>query len=615
MSATSPPYRPISDYALIGNTHTAALVGRDGSIDWCCLPHFDSGAVFCRLLDTERGGFLRLGPAGEHSSSRRYGEDGPVLETEFTVPGGRVRVTDFMHSARIAQSRLGIDDPHCHRLLRRVDGLAGCVTLELTFRPTFDFARKPAEISLTPDGARASATDEILLLRVTPAAKLKLNEGTVSAHLDVRAGERLWVVLSHGGAQAGNDSLVAADPEALLEETRRHWREWQALCTYEGPYVPQVRRSAMVLKLLSFAPTGALVAAPTSSLPEQIGGVRNWDYRYCWLRDAALVLHALMSIGYHEAAMDFFRWLEALGESEREGDLQIMYRLDGGRDLPEHELHHLAGYRGSAPVRTGNAAVGQKQLDVYGHVLDAALRCLEEMNEPIRPGLRAVLRRLADRAAACWREPDQGLWEVRGPPQQFVSSKLMCWVALDRALRLEAAGKLQGDVPGWRRERDAVRAAILEQGYNAAAGAFTQVLGGNALDASALLMPLVGFLPATDERMISTVRCIAEQLSAHGLVCRYRSEDGLAGGEATFAICSFWMVDNLALQGRLDEARALFERIAAFSSDLGLLSEQIDPVSGELLGNYPQGFTHLALIQSALTIDAVQRRQREGAEP
>lgn len=608
MSAPGPAYRAISDYALIGNTHSAALVGLDGSIDWCCLPHFDSGAVFCRLLDAHRGGFLRLAPVGEHASSRRYREDGPVLETDFAGPAGSARITDFMHAARIAHSRLGADDADCHRLLRRVDGLSGCVELHLQFRPTFDFARKSCELRLISGGVQALAEEEQVLLRVTPEVPLEIAGGMVSARMKVRAGDRLWIVLSHGGVvDTDQASLVAADPEDLLEETCRHWHEWQALCTYAGPFAAQVRQSAMVLKLLSFAPTGALVAAPTTSLPEQIGGVRNWDYRFCWLRDSALVLHALMSIGYHEGAMDFLRWLETLCEGEC-ASMQIMYRLDGSRELPERELLHLAGYRGSVPVRIGNAAAGQKQLDVYGHVLDAALMCLKGMEVPISAGLQTVLRHLANQAASCWREPDQGLWELRGPPEQFLSSKLMCWVALDRAVQLAAAGKLQGDVQAWCREREAIRDAILTQGYDSTIGAFTQVLEGRALDASALLIPLVGFLPATDERMLSTVERIAEQLTKHGLVYRYRSEDGLAGGEATFAICSYWMVDNLALQGRIEEASLLFERIASFGSDLGLLAEEIEPVSGELLGNYPQGFTHLALIESALTIDAMQRR-------
>jgi GH15 family glucan-1,4-alpha-glucosidase len=361
-----------------------------------------------------------------------------------------------------------------------------------------------------------------------------------------------------------------------------------------------------VLKLLTFGPSGALVASPTTSLPAEIGGVRNWDYRFCWLRDASLVLHALMSIGYHEAAMDFFRWLEDLCVGEC-GELQIMYRLDGSRDLPEHELPHLAGYRESAPVRTGNAAASQKQLDVYGHVLDAALLCLEGMQAPMRAGLVRVLQHLADQACTRWREPDQGLWEMRCEPRHFLSSKLMCWVALDRALRLAATGKLQGDEARWRAERDAIRYTVLEQGFNKKIGAFTQVLDGSDLDASALLMPLVGFLPATDQRMLSTVKRIEERLTAHGLVYRYVNDDGIVGGEATFAICSFWLVHNRALQGRIGEACELFERVVSFGSDLGLLSEEIDPVNRQLLGNYPQGFTHLALIESALAISRARR--------
>jgi len=612
MPAPASAYRPISDYALIGNTHSAALVGTDGSIDWCCLPHFDSGAAFCRLLDADKGGFMRVAPVGEFRASRRYSDGTAVVETDFSGAGGSIRLTDFMHSQRIAHSRLGVEDPHCHRLLRRVEGLAGKVEVELVFRPTLDFARRPVRLEPADAGVCAIGEYEHLLLRVQPAAQFEIRGDAAFARFQLVPGERVWIVLSHGDAQSGDAALHIADPERLLAETYRHWREWDGMCTYEGPFAPQVRLSARVLKMLTFGPTGGLVAAPTSSLPERIGGVRNWDYRFCWLRDASLVLHALMSIGYHEAAMDFFQWLEGLCIEEC-GELQIMYRLDRDAKLPEQELRHLAGYAGSAPVRIGNAAAGQKQLDIYGHVLDSALVCLEGMEAPMRHGLGRVLRHLADQAAAHWREPDQGFWETRCEPRHFLSSKLMCWTALDRAVRLAAAGKLEGDVRHWQQERDAVRDAILHHGWNAAAGTFTQALDGADLDASALMMPLVGFLPATDERMRSTVERIRERLTAHGLVYRYLNDDGVAGGEATFAICSYWLVDNLALQGRLEEACELFEHVGSFASDLGLLSEQIDPMSGQLLGNYPQGFTHLGLIHSALTIAREQRRL--GASP
>ncbi|MGH7530311.1 MAG: glycoside hydrolase family 15 protein [Gemmatimonadales bacterium] len=592
------PDRLIADYALIGNTHSAALVGSDGSIDWCCLPHFDSGAVFCRILDATRGGYFRIGPSGKGHARRRYTPDTAVLETDFETDGGRVRLTDFMPAPRLVQSRLEKDSHIYHRVVRIVEGLGGQVALDLAFRPTFDFARAPARLSLTQGGARAEADGAVLELRLRPTPTLTVRGDTIHARLDVEAGTRITVDLAYGDDAAG--VAPAADAAALLEETRRRWNEWEALCTYRGPYGPLVRRSARVLKLLTFGPTGGLVAAPTTSLPEEIGGVRNWDYRFCWLRDSALVLSALMALGYRAAALDFFDWLDELCFAECE-NVQIMYRLDGSPELPERELSHLSGYRGSRPVRIGNAAAGQRQLDTYGYVLDAALLGLAYLR-PVGEGLWHVLRHLAEQAATNWREPDQGIWETRGPPQQYLSSKLLCWVALDRATRFARTAGLDGDVDRWRAEAETIRHTILQDGYDPGVGAFTQALGSPRLDASALLMPLVGFLPATDERVRSTVDRIQERLTVHGLVYRYLSDDGLPGGESTFAICTFWLVDNLALQGRVDEARALFERLTGYASDLGLLAEEIEPVSGQLLGNYPQGYTHLALIRSALAI-------------
>lgn len=601
-------YRPISDYAVIGNTHSAALIGRDGSIDWCCLPHFDSPAVFCRLLDARQGGYFKVGTTGAHRMSRHYAAHGAALETDFSTAGGAIRVADFMHSERLASSRLGIDNGHCHRVLRCVDGVDGEVELEVAFRPSFDYARQAPIWRHSASGWHVSGGKQHLLLQSTPALEWHLRGDLAHARLLVRAGDRAWIIVSHTDAAALQAPPPVGDPEALYDETRRHWEEWDRLYTFDGAYQAQVRISARVLKLLTFGPTGALIAAPTTSLPERIGGVRNWDYRFCWLRDSALVLRALMSIGYHEAAMDFFRWLEGLCQDECE-PLQIMYRIDGDRELPEQELKHLEGYRGSVPVRIGNAAAQQKQLDAYGHVLDAVLVCHEGMHMSLSTGLRRVLAKLADEAAAHWREPDQGLWESRGPPRHFVSSKLMCWVALDRAVRLALSAGLEGDADHWRAESEAVRRAILMHGYDPGAEAFTQAFDSAELDASALLIPLVGFLPADDERMIRTVQSIRNRLMPRGLVNRYGSSDGVAGGEAAFAMCSFWMVDNLALQRRVDEACELFEHVISFSSDLGLLSEEIDPVTGELLGNYPQGFTHLALIESALRISAALRRQ------
>jgi GH15 family glucan-1,4-alpha-glucosidase len=591
-------YRPISDYALIGNTFTAALVAPDGAIDWCCLPHFDSGAVFWRLLDARRGGCFRVGPVAPCDARRHYLEDSAVLVTEFEDAAGHVRLTDCMPAPPLRDAEPVPHAPRYRMLLRRIEGLRGRMEIELLFKPGVDFGRQPTRLQPAPGGCSAIAAEQSLHLTVAPGVPLQAHDGAVRARLQVQAGQVMWVVLSHDGdAPAAG---LPEDPARLLEETLRHWRDWCLQCSYRGPYEAEVALSARVLKLLTFTPTGAIVAAPTTSLPERIGGVRNWDYRFCWLRDSALVLHSLLSIGYENAADRFFQWLTALWRPDRR--LQIMYRLDAGEHLPEVVLPHLEGYCGSRPVRVGNGAARQVQLDIYGHLLDAAWVYLEGRGTAVREELARVLAFLADEAARHWRQPDQGLWEMRREPSHHVSSKLMCWVALDRALKLAQAGRLRGDTALWQREREAIRQAIHTHGFNPRLGAFTQTLGGETLDASVLMMSIVGFLPATDPRMRSTVTCIREHLTQRGLVYRYQGRDGFDDGEGSFAICSFWMVDNLALLGRVDEARALFEHLLSFASDLGLLSEEIEPADGRLLGNYPQGYTHLALIRSAQTI-------------
>lgn len=594
-------YRPIGDYALIGDAHTAALVATDGSIDWLCWPHFDDPAVFCRLLDAQRGGWFRVGPVGEHAVSRTYAGDTNVLTTTFRSSGGAVRLTDLMPARQRGTDASGEDlEPSC-QVLRLVEGLAGEMEIEVEFRPTFDYDRTETALAVRHDGAVAHANGATLILD----CPVELESGASDAlhgRLRVAADDRFWVTLSYRSESApAEPALRGPAPDVMLEETLAYWRRWSAGCSYAGPYHELVRRSALTLKLLTFAPTGALVAAPTTSLPEEIGGARNWDYRYAWLRDASLILSAFEGIGYHREATDFFGWL---GEVCLRGghDLKIMYRIDGSPELPERTLDHLEGYRRSRPVRIGNAAAGQRQLDVYGEVLDAASLHVEYLGQP-DADIWGVLWRLADQAAARWREPDQGIWEVRGGARHFLYSKLLCWVALDRAIRLaERAGLADGRPTRWRRTRGEIRRAILTRGYDPELGAFTQALGEQALDASALALPLLGFLPATDPRVRSTVQRIQERLTGHGLVYRYLADDGLPGSEATFALCSFWLVDNLASAARVDEAQALFERVTGYANDVGLLAEEIDPASGDLLGNYPQGFTHLALIRSALTI-------------
>lgn len=585
-------YRPVADYAVIGDGRTVALVASDGSIDWLCVPDIDSDAVFCRLLDDRKGGFFRVGPRSEHSSARRYLGDTNVLVTTFTTPTGVVQLTDLMPAPGAALPST---------VLRLVEGVSGTVDVEIELRATFGYAAASTETVTTANGAVASSGHEQLTLRA-PAALSADGLGGARAVTSVRAGDRFWVTATlepTSGAQ-----LAAVDGDAVLEETLDYWRQWSARCTYQGPYHDLVRRSALTLKLLAFAPTGAVVAAPTTSLPEEVGGVRNWDYRYAWLRDASLMLYALQSIGYHDEADAFFGWLERLCLASRDR-VQIMYTVNGGDELTEGTLDHLDGWRSSRPVRVGNAAAGQTQLDVYGEILDAAHLHLDAMPEAFDASTWEVLALLADRAAQRWREPDEGIWEVRGGQRHFLYSKLLCWVALDRALQIADAHDAPGDRSLWKSERDAIREAILTDGWNAEIGAFTQAFGETTLDASALALSTVGFLPPTDARVRSTVAAIQERLTSDGLVYRYLPEhtpDGLPGGEATFVMCSFWLVDNLALAGQVGEARALFERVAGYANDVHLFAEEIDPASGELLGNFPQGFTHLALIRSAFAI-------------
>ena len=609
-------YLPIADYAVVGDCHTAALIARDGSVDWYCPTRFDGPAVFCRLLDADRGGFFGLAPTGRFSSERRYRGATNVLETTFAAAGGRVRLTDFMPIHDRTPSSRGYDVGTSRRIVRLVEGLGGEVELELRFRPTFDYARASTDLRAAADGGAVATADGQFLALAAPGVALDADgDGGLRGRLRLRGGERRWLILSDvDDAERAREALAAADSDDELAGTIRYWEDWAALCDYRGPYRSEVLRSALVLKLLTYDPTGAIVAAPTTSLPEEIGGERNWDYRYTWLRDSAFILYALMTVGYQAAAADFFDWLGEACRLDPTTDPQIMYAVDARREIPERTLDHLEGYCGSRPVRIGNAAAGQRQLDIYGEVLRAAyLRYRGAEGAAERPAVApwTLLRGLIERAAEQWCGPDRGIWEVRGEPRHFLHSKLMCWSALDRGIRLAEEHRLEAPLDRWRRTRDAIRRAILERGYNAARGAFTQSFGGAALDASALAIPRVGFLPPTDPRVRMTIERIRAELSHDGMIYRYLSEDGLRGSEGTFALCSFWLVDALALGGRLDEAHALFERLVGYANDVGLLAEEIDPGTGVLLGNFPQGLTHLGLIGSAVNL---AKAAKHGAE-
>lgn len=593
-------YLPLNDYAIIGDAHTAALVARDGSIDWCCWPAFDSPAVFCRILDSQRGGYFRIGPtSGNYSCSRSYDGLTNVLQTTFETDGGRAGLTDLM-PVNPKDNERGEDVASGYEILRLIEGVNGSVEMEIVFRPTFDYGRGDTTLSICDEGALAKANSEGLAL-YCPLALSKDSRGALTGKFRLTAGKRVWISLRYVTSPSEDERPHLGDADARLARTISYWKQWCKTSTYQGPYSELVHRSALVLKLLTFEPTGALVAAPTTSLPEEIGGIRNWDYRFTWLRDSALIIYALQLIGYRQEATDFFDWLDRLRLAHH-GDMQIMYTVRGESDLTEYTLEHLSGYRGSRPVRVGNSAYNQRQIDVYGEVLDAVHLYHELMRQAVKADWWDEVCFMADQAAMRWREPDHGIWEVRGGKRHFLYSKLMCWVALDRAIKLAARSGRQTPTARWADVRSQIGSAILAEGYNPDVGAFTQVLGGSALDASALVIPFTGFLSADDPRVVSTVQAIGEQLTSNGMIYRYLTEDGLPGREGAFAMCTFWLADNLALAGRVDEAREVFERIISYANDTGLLSEEIDPLTGDLLGNYPQGFTHLSLIRTALHI-------------
>ena len=574
-------YRPIADYGVIGDTCSAALVARDGAIDWYCAPRFDAPPLFARLLDAGQGGAFTLSSAAPFTVERRYLSGSNVLETIQRTSDGVLRLTDFMD--------LSIGPPG--GIIRRVEALAGEIEVEIGIDPRAGWRSGQPRFVREPWGVMIAGGHREMALTSSAAIPWQERPG-LHARLLVKPGAPLWLRLAP--TTGAEEPLTSADAEEHLEETLGHWRRWIARCCYEGPYREAVERSALALKLLTYAPSGAIVAAPTTSLPETLGGVRNWDYRYVWLRDAAFVLNALQDVGYHDEAMAFWRYIEALGFEE---ELLNFYTVEGERPPQEVLIEDLDGYMNSRPVRVGNDAADQLQLDLYGELMEATYTCQVRMGEP-HPRLQPVLRRLIAQATQQWREPDTGIWELRGEPRHLLHSKVMCWVTLDRAICLAERGWLAGDVEQWRAQRSEIHASVLAQGYHEARGAFTQAYGSDALDATALLLPGLGFIAAHDPRMRATLAAIQQELGRDGLVYRYLADDGLPGREGAFVACSFWLVDALRLDGQLEAAHEVFERILGFSNDLGLLSEQVDPSSGALLGNFPQGLSHLALIRA-----------------
>jgi GH15 family glucan-1,4-alpha-glucosidase len=592
----------IEDYALVGDCHTAALVGRDGSIDWLCWPRFDSEACFAALLGKpEHGRWLIAPQARPARVSRRYRDRTLILETDFETAHGAVTVIDFMP----------VRESTCH-LVRIVLGRRGRVPMRMEFVLRFNYGASVPWVSRLPDGAlRAIAGPDMVVLRTS--APLKGEGLTTVSRFTIGAGETIPFVLSYGSSYSPIEP--PGDVTEMLERTESFWQKWADRCSYSGEWSDAVTRSLITLKALTYAPTGGIVAAPTTSLPERLGGVRNWDYRICWLRDATIVLLALMHAEYIEEAEAWRRWLQrAVAGSPDQA--QIMYGLAGERRLDEWVVEWLPGYAGSHPVRIGNAAAGQFQLDIYGEVIDA-------MHQARKGGLEsdavtwAIQSAMLEHLVSVWTKPDQGIWEVRSGPRHFTYSKVMAWVAVDRAIRSVEQFRLKGPVRRWRALRKRIHDEVCHKSFNARLNSFVQSYGSRELDASLLLIPSTGFLPPEDPRVRGTLEAIERHLTVDGLVLRYRSKrvvDGLPRGEGFFLACSFWLADNYVMQGRREEARALFERLLALRNDVGLLSEQYDLRAHRMLGNFPQAFSHVGLINTAfnLTQDSSPARQRRG---
>src|SRR4051812_23539370 len=604
-------FRPIADYGLLADCTSSALVDRDGSLDWLCLPHYDSPAVFARMLDPEAGHWS-ITPVGPSTSARRYVPGTLVVETTFTTPTGSARLVDAMAFAPGQRGHdVGRDAPH--EVLRLAEGVSGTVDFELEVAPRPEYGLVRPLFRQEEDGGRTFGGPN--QIHVSAGVPVTIDDSTMRARFSVAAGEQVGFALHW--AAVTSPRPMAAPPEAVharIEDTIEAWRSWEAEHDiYDGPHRDLVRLSARVLKGLTFRPTGAIVAAPTAALPEGVGGERNWDYRFSWIRDSSLTLEALYIGACPDEAEDFVSFMtSSAGGRAGEGSLQIMYGIRGEHDLSERHLGHLRGWRDSSPVRVGNGAWDQTQLDVYGELMNA-LHVYQGRLGELHPEIQAFVADLADTAARRWQETDSGIWEMRGEPRHHLSSKVLCWVALDRAVSLAPALGEHAKTEAWAAERDRIRDAILERGWSEKRQAYAQAFASDELDGAQLLLPIYGFLPATDERMRSTIEAIARELTEDGLVLRYRAQeglnaDGLSGEEGTFVICSFWLVSCLAQAGEVERAEDLFEQLAGYANDLGLLGEEIDTANGEQLGNFPQAYSHIGLITAAHEIDKARGR-------
>ena len=595
---------PIGDYALIGDCRSAVLVSRDGSIDWLCLPRFDSPSVFAALLDAAGGGRFRIRPTGAYQVERRYLPETNIVETTFSGPAGAVVLRDLMPVSSEADKRSSLTPEH--EILREVEGLSGAVELEILYKPRPDYARlRPRIRQRQALGFWCELGSAVLCLRSELPLELAADEQSVGGVASVRAGERVYLSLTYSAEGPAVVPMLGESARRKVERSADWWRDWARRCRYDGPYRDAVVRSALTLKLLAYAPSGAIVAAPTTSLPEQLGGVRNWDYRYCWLRDASFTLRALFDLGYDEEAEAFVGWL-LHATRQTWPELQVLYDVFGAERLPEHELRHLDGYAQSRPVRVGNDAYDQLQLDVYGEILDASARFVSRGGGFDRD-TQHMLVGLGQTVCERWREPDEGIWEGRAGRFQHTHSKVLCWVALDRLIAMHASRRLdapRGVMDRFRDNRAELRAAIEQHGFSEELGSYTRVFDGDDLDASLLTLPLYEYIDGTHPRMRATCSAVHERLARGSLVFRYQrgTDDGLPGGEGAFGICSFWAVECQARGGDLRDATRAFEELLDCGNELGLFAEEVDPDTGAALGNFPQAFTHVGLINAALTL-------------
>ena len=618
-------YNPIKDYGLIGDCHTAALVDRMGSIDWFCPGRFDQDAVFYRILDAKKGGFLYLSPIGKFKIDRNYITDTNVLQYRFSNDYSVLKMTYFMPIYKRKTTNRGHDVGNYQQIICLIETNNPEYRLRITYRPTFNFGRTSARLYYEPGiGILSEGGNRAMSLSCSCCDLGKEWTGandTFFQEIKVPKGQ-FCISLSYT-----EDMDKAQKPLAFpllvkrYWETIEYWRKWARKCNYDGPYRDIVMRSALTLKLFIYEPTGAIIAAPTTSLPEEIGGSRNWDYRYAWLRDSSLILYSLITIGYEEEAADFFEWLKEVHQNNPKSDTQLMYRVNGDHNIDEVILEDIEGYLGSQPVRIGNGASTQVQYDIYGEILTSAYLYFitdigkDEFNRSTRKKFLEkdwpFLKTLVERAEERWNEPDNGIWELRGELRHFLYSKFMCWAALDRGIRFANENSLDAPIKRWEKSRENIKQSILERGFDTTIGAFTQAFDNKSLDACALIIPRIGMMSYTDPKFISTLMLIQKKLLKNGLVYRYLNDDGLPGNEAAFATCSFWLVDALALSGYIKEAHEIFERLLGYTNDLGLLSEEIEPTTNTLLGNFPQGFSHMALITSAVNLLKAQEHGLE----